>query len=413
MMKKIFFLFLFLLFFVNTVFAKEPVLRVLIKDFSPDISISSSAEFIFYTNPHKPRTFKAGNINIKATEEYFKIEINGEAFLEFTDVVYFKARADNSLMMDNKNYSGVLEIKRRKNLIRVINRIGLESYLSGVLPRELKTSYMEALKSQAIASRTYAYAKIFKSRKNDYDIRSDSYHQVYEGQDEKDELIEKAIKETSGMVLYYKNKLAEYVCYHSTCGGSTENNENVFLTEPIPYLRAISCNNIELIKFLKESGKKEYESVIKKIPENKSALCEDSGCYKWEVKLIKKELENDFPENFRKTLGKLMNIVPLKFGTSGRVVELNFAGDKKDYLVLGDNIRRILKFKENGKERWLYSTFFKIKEPNGSEIILNGGGWGHGVGMCQFGALRMAKLGLSFEDILKYYYRGCEVRKAY
>lgn len=417
-MKKIFLLFSFLyfftvVFFANNAFAEEPVLRVLIKDYVPSVSIKSTGGIAFYTNPKDPKTFDSLDAVLQADRDYIKVNINGQDFLEFRQAVFFKPVKKSYLIIDGNKYSGIIQIAKREKLLRVINHINLEEYLLGVIPQELKTKHAEALKAQAVASRTYAYARIKNSKKKEYDIRSDIYHQVYAGYEKEDKLIETALEDTKGLVLYYKDRPASDVCYHSTCGGSTESNENVFLTKPVPYLRAVKCDFISLVEYLKKINKKKYEEIINKFSKDASVLCSSSKLYKWEAVLLKKYVAEKFPEVFKNTLGELINIVPVKYGASGRVVELKLEGKKKDYLVCGNSIRSVLNFQEDRANKSLYSTLFKIEKTTPSEFFLSGSGWGHGVGMCQFGAMKMAEIGITFEDILKYYYSGCEVKKIY
>jgi len=143
-------------------------------------------------------------------------------------------------------------------------------------------------------------------------------------------------------------------------------------------------------------------------------ICERSRYYRWKVEWTNNELSEILKSAFpRKETGTIKDIQVIQRGNSGRIVVLKFITDKGEFEVKGDAIRRVMGFKSKwGAIQSLYSTRFKIykKEENGEiKWTAEGSGWGHGVGMCQFGALGLAKKGASYEQILKKYYQGIEI----
>jgi stage II sporulation protein D len=149
----------------------------------------------------------------------------------------------------NKDYRGDIHlVLNRRGRINVINQLPLELYLRGVVPRELSPGafpQIEALKAQAIAARSYALSTMGRFRNEGFDLRDDAQSQVYDGLRAEHPLTNRAVEETRGMAVVYKDEAGRMIpieaLYTSTCGGRTENNEAIFLTRPVPYLRSVEC----------------------------------------------------------------------------------------------------------------------------------------------------------------------------
>ena len=261
----------------------------------------------------------------------------------------------------------------RKNLDR-IDRIPIEEYVVGVVSGEMPVSFeIEALKAQAVASRSYVMYQIKKNKNKEYDVVDTVNNQVYldvEGQKEKWKdnyvssvnKIKEAVIDTSGEYLVYDGNVVEAM-FFSTSTGMTENSEEVFSSE-VPYLRSVV-----------------------------STWDEISPAYNDTKKFSKDE--------FYKLLG-LSYKEKLKFNvinttSTGRVIDLII----NDKYFTGKEVCSKLK---------LRSTFFDIIEFDDA-IVVNTKGFGHGVGMSQYGAQGMAKEGYKYNEILKYYYSGVEIKK--
>lgn len=267
----------------------------------------------------------------------------------------------------------IVRVKREKK--NVIEKIPLENYVMGVLSGEMPTTFpMEALKAQAVAARTYVLRKIEYAKNQEYDVVDTVANQVYYSNDELKErwkteynekinLIQKAVLETKGEYLTYQGQIVN-AFFFSTSTGYTENCEEVF-QENLPYLRSV---------------KSDWEKDI-------SPVFEDSKTFTIQEFYEKLNLDSNF--NF--------SIQVTKTTSTGRVKEIQINGK----LFLASDVTKAL---------GLRSSFFEITK-NDNQIIIHTKGFGHGVGMSQYGAYGMAKNGSNYQEILKYYYQGVDIKK--
>lgn len=272
------------------------------------------------------------------------------------------------LSLNGRNYRGPVELRGEGAQLKAILHLSLESYLLGSVPGEMPSGWpMEALKAQAVVARTYAWMQVQKNADKTYDMTSDVRDQVYVGADAEHHRIAKAVRLTEGIVLMKDEKLAE-TFYHSTCGGATEVPRNVWPTASATQ-PGVTC---------------EY--------------CRASTHFSWTVKFSKEELAKRFkPEGFE---GARVNSVEvLKRSDSGRALQIAVKGDEGSITLEGNNFRRLLGY---GK---LKSTRFTANG-DGEDIRFNGEGFGHGAGMCQWGARGMALSGTQAEEILEHFYPG-------
>ena len=267
----------------------------------------------------------------------------------------------------------IVRVKREKK--NVIEKIPLENYVMGVLSGEMPTTFpMEALKAQAVAARTYVLRKIEYAKNQEYDVVDTVANQVYYSNDElkkrwkteyneKINLIQKAVLETKGEYLTYQGQIVN-AFFFSTSTGYTENCEEVF-QENLPYLRSV---------------KSDWEKDI-------SPVFEDSKTFT--IQEFYEKLNLDSNSNF--------SIQVTKTTSTGRVKEIQINGK----LFLASDVTKAL---------GLRSSFFEITK-NDNQIIIHTKGFGHGVGMSQYGAYGMAKNGSNYQEILKYYYQGVDIKK--
>ena len=254
--------------------------------------------------------------------------------------------------IDGKKYYGGVSVNKGKDALTVINLVPLEEYLHGVLAKEMSPSYpLEALKAQAVAARAFALKNRGRHVKEGFDLCSSTHCQVYVGVTDFDS-INRAIDETRGEVLVYKEKLID-TNFHADSGGMTEDVADVW-GRSTPYLVAVK----EIVQLAKP----------------------------WTVKVVKLS---------KLTVGKGAS----DRSSSGRVQSAQINGKT----FKGNELRQ--KFS-------LPSTLFDMKLDDG-EIIFTGYGSGHGVGMSQIGAKNYAKEGWSYEKILKHYYKDTKLKKLY
>ena len=283
---------------------------------------------------------------------------------------------DLQTTIEDKKYYGGVRINKDKESLTVINLAPLEEYLRGVLPKEMSPSYpLEALKAQAVAARSFALKNRKKHEAEGYDLCTTTHCQMYIGVTEEPiEICDKAIDETRGEILIYKEKLAD-TNFHADSGGMTESVVDVWGTD-VPYLVAVK----EILK-LSES---------------------------WTVKVTVKDFSSRFGDGFGDL--KEIKLSKLTVGkgeedrtSSGRVKSAQIVGTKKTLKLAGNELRR--KFS-------LPSTLFDMKL-EGKEVIFTGYGRGHGVGMSQTGAKSYAEDGWSYDKILAHYYHDTKLKKLY
>jgi len=304
---------------------------------------------------------------------------------------YFLLKPAGDFTYNNKKINGDIKIISDKKKIYLLNSIPIEEYLKGVIPSEMPVGrgdeYFEALKAFAVCARTYTLQRI-SAGNNIFDVRTDVRDQVYGGSGRKHPVSDKAVDETSGLILSYGGKPAT-VFYSSTCGGKTEDVENVFGNTPYPYLRSIKDGDGP---FCSASPRAEWEEIF-------------SGSRIVDLLINSGRLKNEnyFLEDIK---------VNSRF-RSGRVNELELilknSSENTSVKLYGNDIRFVLLTSGN---RTLNSSNFDIFK-KGDKYIFSGKGSGHGVGLCQWGALIQSTLGIRWTDILVHYFPGTSVMSWY
>ncbi|CAN5515638.1 hypothetical protein BH11MYX1_BH11MYX1_53110 [soil metagenome] len=282
------------------------------------------------------------------------------------------------------------------------NAVSEDKLLAGIVPAEMyPDSPAAALEAQAIAARTELLQKIGRRSLTDpFLLCSTQQCQVYAGAGHEDPRTTRAIERTHGIVLLRDGGGMVDIRYSASCGGHTEDNDAIWGGEPDPSLRgrrddarAQLTRVTDVSDFLDHDG----DAWCSK-PKGAKAK------FRWTEKLSIEDLTArvsiEYPE-----IGRLTAITPKQRGTSGRIQTLALVGDKATVEVTGDlHIRRLL--------GGLKSTLFEVKR-DGSAFVFHGAGFGHGVGMCQLGAIGMAEAGKPHDVILAHYYRGTHLHKLY
>lgn len=276
---------------------------------------------------------------------------------------------NGKLFLNGKHYTGNFEIKKDNNGLQFINSIPFEKYVEGVVASETGKDWeIEALKAQAVISRTYAIFHKLINGEKEFHLTSGVLHQVYNNEN-KDPLVTRAVNETNSEILTYNGSPIESF-FHSVCYGMTEVPEEVWGTKR-PYLKPVECN-----------GKKTtpYET--------------------WQISLTFEEM------------GQAIDIMEIKdikissYTSTGRVKTLSITAgiDQAVTEIKATELRRLLGYKK------LPSTQFLLSKES-SMVTFDGKGWGHGVGLSQWGALEMAKEGKDYRYILSHYYPGTVIEK--
>lgn len=297
------------------------------------------------------------------------------------------------------SYRGSMELYSTAEGIVIVNEVPLEEYLCAVVPSEMPASYAaEALKCQAVCARSYAYCQMLAFAYPAYNAHVDDSvsFQVY-GNSKEQESTTHAVIETAGKKLQYNNEVVKTYYYSTSCGHSTGVEAwGTALTEANNYLRGISICN--------EAGEA-YEA---KLP-----------WYRWKAVIPQKTLSNLIELNTKTEIGTLRSLTITKQGEGGVALQLVAKGTRGSVTVDTENkIRASLGGsgytieKQDGtvvkSTKLLPSAFFTIAK-HGENYIIEGGGYGHGIGMSQNGANEMAKAGKTYEEILTFFYPGTQV----
>ncbi|HID39548.1 MAG TPA: SpoIID/LytB domain-containing protein [Calditrichaeota bacterium] len=300
-----------------------------------------------------------------------------------------------------RKYKGILTFySPEKGTLYVINTLPLEEYLQCVVPAEMPSKdkeNLEALKAQAICARTYALGRMAKRKQEPYDVYADVRDQVYKGLDVRMQYADMAISATRGDVLMKGNRLAS-TFYHSTCGGVLE----------------------DTIGTLQDTSSVFGRKKIRKDIIGDTFACSISPLYRWQRRFTLRQLDfllskrtkvSFFNKELKDTLDIYMKIIIRKRKPSGRIEKLGIQyGDSLLWLENYD-IRKFFTDTEKGNLR---SNLFLARVEDDTTLVLNGGGYGHGAGMCQWGALYMSKHGFKYFDILvNKYYPGTYLKKVY
>lgn len=276
------------------------------------------------------------------------------------------------ILMNGQPYRGSMELRSAHGIISVINSVTIYEYLISVVPGEIPANWeQEALKAQAVAARTYAYYQLLASRKKSegFDLEATTNSQVYRGMSDEKPRTTDAVTETSGEIITYEAKpILSY--FHSTCGGKTIDDRHVWNASHLPYLQGVSCG-----------------------------FCNDSTKFEWESRLSLEEIRNSLLKKYP-VIGSIRNISFRK--KDDRVTEVLIKHTRGNLKITGNSFRLMFP-----PERIRSLYFISKKYADG--LVLAGHGWGHGVGMCQWGARGMAIRGYRYREILKHYYTDVAV----
>lgn len=325
-------------------------------------------------------------------------------------------------------YEGMLEISNNKGIYKMINEVGLESYLKYVVPSEMPSSYpLEALKAQAVCARTYALRQISEQRLKDYhaDVDDTINFQVY-AHISPQESTTKAVKDTMGQIISYDGEPIEAYFFSTSCG-FTSGVEVWNESEPVPYLSAISLastKSMDTEVFSTKTGIISEELFRKHLSSNKTGDLEKSeDWYRWKVTFSWENLKNRVYDQYP-SVGTLQNLKILKRSAGGAAISLELQGSLGKVTIDNEyDIREFFSPKDQKvilqdgskapKQKLLPSAYFYIKmqykDDQISGVQLIGGGYGHGVGMSQNGAKYLAKEGMTWRAIIKRFYQNITI----
>ena len=306
------------------------------------------------------------------------------------------ADGDGQISVNGRRYRGELAITATGEGLIVVNRLNMDDYLRGVVPLEIGTSAAAdapAVEAQAVSARSYAVTHLGAGGRL-YDMRATVADQVYGGAGAETTVGNLAVNATSGLVLLYAGQVVN-APYFSTCGGSTAEPGDVWRTSAEPYLKRVSDQ----------------------IPGTSHFYCEGAPKYRWTRTFGREELRQNIARYVRTLPGdgggavsNVRAVTVTGVTPAGRVGTLTVETDRKSFTLRGNEMRSALRLPSG---EILYSTYFSVDAVAGRDgietLTLNGGGNGHGVGMCQAGAIGRARAGQDFRTILRTYYPGTTV----
>jgi len=293
--------------------------------------------------------------------------VDGKALKRLTVAAPAKVR------INGKNYRGLFDFYPTDKGLLLVNEIPIEEYLVGLINCEISSLWpVESVKAQAVIARSYAIYQKDARRGTLYHLESSVMDQVYDGVDIEDSRAARAVEETAGEVLTYAGAVIQ-AFYHSNCGGHTESAQKVWGAD-LPYLQGVDCR-----------------------------YCLNAPSARWEAVLSMKKLEL-----LLKAAGyRAADLSSIRTGgsnRSGRLQEITLLMPRGDLTMSAVNFRKAIGYSV------IKSTNFTVRK-RGDELVFNGLGNGHGVGLCQWGAKQRAGDGFTYREILSYYYPGVRFEK--
>ena len=336
-------------------------------------------------------------------------------------------------------FQGVLRLVVEADKICAINELPVENYLTSVISSEMNaTSSPEFLKAHAVISRSWLLAQMEKRKqlkdgtnsffsfikKDDelirwydredhsiFDVCADDHCQRYQGITKAtNNHVAEAVRDTRGQILMFGDEICD-ARFSKCCGGVTEEFQYCWEDTPKPYLVSVPDTADAANPAAEPFCNTHDERILKQVLNDYDQ--ETPDFYRWEVSYTQEQLSALVSEKLKMDFGKILDLIPLERGKSGRISKLRIVGTDKEFTIGKElEIRRAL------SESHLYSSNFEVEtERNATgepvRITLKGAGWGHGVGLCQIGAAVMGERGYHYNEILLHYYRGAEIKRIY
>jgi stage II sporulation protein D len=316
-------------------------------------------------------------------------------------VLFVSGLPGRAVRLNGRPYRGVVEVYNRGGRLIAVNEVSLEDYVAGVVNVELgprPASDRAAVEAQAIVARTYALGNRGKYGSDGFDLRSSVADQVYGGVESETDVGRQAVAATRGMVLTYRGALIA-TFYHSTCGGRTASPEEAFRTgQALPYLRPVSDRRPDGADY-----------------------CSISPRYRWSVEwdgmTLRGILRRTIPEIVGLDSARVDVIRGMRVhrrGASGRAAEVRVGVGAGEIPIFAADIRAVLAPAAGGA---LGSTAIELDVDTDqgvvTRLVARGSGWGHGVGLCQWGAIGRARAGQNATTILESYFPGTQIARWY
>jgi stage II sporulation protein D len=287
---------------------------------------------------------------------------------------------EGAVVVNGRPYRGRLELRRDAlkaagGTLTVVNELSVDDYVQGILVHEASPEWpLESLKAQAVISRSYALYNRGRHESDGFDLCNTVHCQVYGGRQSEREVTNRAVQETRGEALLHGGRVISAV-FHSCCGGRTEDSENVWDGPPSPYLKSVKCG-----------------------------WCKESPKFRWSASVPLEGLSKRLAAAGHR-VGRAKSLKVLSRSKSGRAYTVRVAGSGGSAVLRGNP------FRAAADPAAVRSTLWTAVSMKKNSWSFTGRGWGHGVGLCQWGAKFMADAGRSHEDILTFYYRDVKLER--
>jgi stage II sporulation protein D len=340
---------------------------------SANVSVHTGEYFLYLGGKLQPDSLAGKVFQLIVVNDSIEVRIPGDTIGRFASFRLL-GRQDSSVFKikpikpssGTRIYDHSLDITIMNGLMQCLNTVALDDYVAGVVESEAGgRTTKEFYKVQAILCRTYALAHLYRHVTEGYEVCDGVHCQAYRGRPS-DANVMLAVKETEGLVIVDKSLTLITPAFFSNCGGQTANSETVW-SAPVPYLRSV-----------------------------KDTFCLHSTCARWTRKIAKEDWLNYLQLKHKFPIGD----------SAACYSAFNMSQGPRTTFYTYGSIK--IPYKTIRSDWQLRSAYFSIEEAKDS-IVIRGRGYGHGVGLCQEGAIKMAKLGYSYQWILDFYYKDIEV----
>lgn len=378
----------------------EPVLRVALAVEAASVEVAGQGDVIAAIDGEPEFRLPAGQrLTLRGDGAAFLLE--GGPGGRFERLTFASLSSNRYVTVNGRPYRGTLQAFVRKGAVTVVNQVGVEAYLAGVVNAELgrrAPNERAAVEAQAIVSRTYALRNRGRFIAEGYDLQAGVGDQVYGGVESETQLGLEAVRATAGVVLTHDGDLIAPF-FHSTCGGRTAAPEEAFLAvRSVPYLR-----------------------VVRDERPDGTAWCDGSPRFRWSVEWEGSELRGILERTLPSVLGvdpasvtAIRDVYVRRRGPSGRATDVRVRVAGGEVPVPAHAVRSVFQTPEG---RPLGGSAVEFEAEHDGErltgLTARGGGWGHGVGMCQWGAVGRARGGQNGETIVRAYFPGTTLARWY
>ena len=344
------------------------ILRVAVQEGASQLKVGSSTKAAIRDGSGRNLGELTANSAQSAQFRSGKVAIGSWA----ANQIWIEPAGNGYVWIGDRWYRGRTLLLPQKSGLTAVNYVDIEQYLYSVLGAEMSGNWpQEALKAQAVAARSYAIHQRLKSQTDLYDVDNTQSSQVYKGLQTESSGTYSAVDATAGQVLTYNNQIILAV-FHSASGGHTENVEDVW-TEPLPYLRAVP----------------DFD--------------QGAPVYQWKESFTRDQMSSKISG-----VGNVVSMKPERTTAYGSVLTMKVVGDGGSRVMSGSDLRRVLNLRSTRftviPQYGIFSGRNGGKPPTGFQVA--GKGFGHAVGMSQWGAYNLARQGYGYQQILLHYYRG-------